>query len=96
MTEQELEQEESGYSYKAMIKRDQRRWANADLDDDGVLDKAQFTDFLHPEESERMRDVVVLETMEDIDKDKVLLIVFRTSYKRCQLRGIIFNYKTKS
>uniref|UniRef100_A0A6M2DZT0 Reticulocalbin-3 n=1 Tax=Xenopsylla cheopis TaxID=163159 RepID=A0A6M2DZT0_XENCH len=70
MTDQELEQEDAGYSYKAMIKRDQRRWANADTDDDGSLDKAQFTDFLHPEESDRMREVVVLETMEDIDKDK--------------------------
>ena len=30
----------------------------------------EFGNFLHPEEAVYMRDIVVLETMEDIDKDK--------------------------
>lgn len=51
-------------------RRDQRRWQLADRDNDGSLTKEEFTDFLHPEEAEHMRDVVVDETLEDIDKDK--------------------------
>lgn len=62
--------EEDGFSYRDMIKRDQRRWAAADRDADNTLTKEEFTDFLHPEEAANMRDVVVLETMEDIDKNK--------------------------
>ena len=30
----------------------------------------EFTNFLHPEDAPHMRDIVVVETMEDIDKDK--------------------------
>ncbi|CAH0560420.1 unnamed protein product [Brassicogethes aeneus] len=61
---------ENGFSYKNMMKRDRRRWAIADQDQDDALTKEEFSNFLHPEESDHMRDVVVLETMEDIDKDK--------------------------
>lgn len=53
-----------------MQKRDRRRWAVADTDSDDLLTKDEFASFLHPEETGHMRDVVVLETMEDIDKDK--------------------------
>ena len=53
-----------------MIKRDRRRWSIADEDGDDALTKEEFSGFLHPEEMPNMRDVVVLETMEDIDKDK--------------------------
>lgn len=52
-----------------MLKRDRRRWSVADQDNDGALTKDEFTGFLHPEEAGHMRDLVVLETMEDIDKD---------------------------
>ncbi|VDI68875.1 calumenin-like isoform X2 [Mytilus galloprovincialis] len=58
------------FSYKDMINRDERRWKAADKNKDGKLDKTEFSDFLHPEEAEHMRDIVVQETMEDIDKDK--------------------------
>lgn len=34
----------------------------------------EFTNFLHPEDAPHMRDIVVVETMEDIDKDKNGLI----------------------
>ncbi|XP_046431663.1 calumenin [Neodiprion fabricii] len=61
--------EDDNFSYAAMLKRDRRRWSVADKDGDDALTKEEFTGFLHPEESDDMRDVVVLETMEDIDKD---------------------------
>ena len=36
-------------------------------DKDGKLTRLEFSTFLHPEEAEHMRDVVVTETIEDID-----------------------------
>lgn len=42
----------------------------ADQNTDDALNKDEFTAFLHPEETGHMRDIVVLETLEDIDKDK--------------------------
>lgn len=42
-----------------MVKRDKRRWTAADRDNDGTLTKEEFTDFLHPEEANHMRDIVV-------------------------------------
>jgi hypothetical protein len=32
---------------------------------------------MHPEDCDHMRDIVVLETVEDIDKDKVVFIFFK-------------------
>lgn len=58
------------FSYKNMMTRDRRRWANADRNGDDRLTKEEFSAFLHPEETDHMRDIVVVETMEDIDKDK--------------------------
>ncbi|XP_066999758.2 calumenin-B isoform X2 [Anabrus simplex] len=70
MDSNELEKNEEGFSYQNMLKRDRRRWGVADLDGDDALTKEEFAAFLHPEETGHMRDIVVLETMEDIDKDK--------------------------
>ena len=50
-----------------MEDRDRRRWDLADENKDGKLEQEEFKNFLHPEESEHMRDVVVQETFEDID-----------------------------
>ncbi len=44
---------------RRMENRDQRRWAIADEDDDGALNKIEFKHFLHPEEADHMRDIVV-------------------------------------
>lgn len=55
---------------KKLINRDERRWRKADLNNDGLLNKDEFLNFLHPEEADHMRDIVVDETLEDIDKDK--------------------------
>lgn len=69
MTSDEINKDDEGFSYQNMLKRDRRRWSAADADGDNVLTKEEFASFLHPEETEHMRDIVVLETMEDIDKD---------------------------
>jgi hypothetical protein len=42
-----------------MESRDHRRWTIADDDGNGQLDKLEFKHFLHPEEAEHMRDIVV-------------------------------------
>lgn len=51
-----------------MEARDKKRWSVADEDKDGSLSKAEFKYFLHPEESKHMRNIVVQETLDDIDK----------------------------
>nr|XP_014341176.1 PREDICTED: reticulocalbin-1 isoform X2 [Latimeria chalumnae] len=57
------------FSFKKMLPRDERRFKTADLDGDMAATREEFTSFLHPEEFEHMKDIVVLETLEDIDKD---------------------------
>ena len=41
------------------MERDKKRFKVADYNNDGKLDKIEFTDFLHPEESKAMRDIVI-------------------------------------
>jgi len=67
--EEEDGSQHSGFSFEPMMDRDLRRWTAADSDGDMNLNKLEFQAFLHPEETEHMRDVMVLETMEDMDKD---------------------------
>lgn len=43
-----------------MVKRDERKFRKADTDNDGKLTKEEFAAFLHPEEHEHMKDIVVL------------------------------------
>lgn len=69
MDPKDLEQGDEHFSYKSMLTRDRRRWSVADRDGDDQLNRTEFTEFLHPEESPYMRDIVVQETIEDIDKD---------------------------
>ncbi|XP_060882588.1 reticulocalbin-3 isoform X2 [Labrus mixtus] len=56
-------------AYKSMLTRDERRFKMADRDRDGIATREEFTAFLHPEEFDYMRDVVVQETVDDIDKN---------------------------
>lgn len=70
MEQGELDNDNEGMTYVEMVQRDQRRWTAADTDKDDALTLQEFTDFLHPEEAEHMRPIVVTETIEDIDKDK--------------------------
>ena len=62
-------EEEDGFSYKAMLERDERRWKASDRENKGYLTKEDLTAFLHPEEYDHMKELVILETIEDIDKD---------------------------
>ncbi|XP_013789358.1 calumenin-like [Limulus polyphemus] len=64
------ESDSEGLSYKDMIARDKRRWKAADSDGDDALNEKEFADFLHPEEAKHMQDVMIQETLEDVDKDK--------------------------
>ncbi|XP_029016039.1 reticulocalbin-3 isoform X2 [Betta splendens] len=66
---EEFDDVEDKDTYKAMLTRDQRRFKNADRDGDGIATREEFTAFLHPEEFDYMKDVVVQETVEDIDKN---------------------------
>lgn len=70
MDPNETDQDDEGFSYKSMLRRDRRRWSVADQNGDDSLTKDEFFSFLHPEETGHMRDIVVLETLEDVDKDK--------------------------
>ncbi|XP_077292066.1 calumenin B scf [Arctopsyche grandis] len=70
MDDKESEGDGEGFSYKAMFRRDRRRWNHADIDRDDALNRTEFRAFLHPEDHPAMKDVIVVETMEDIDKDK--------------------------
>merc|ERR1712088_344674 len=66
---EEVGEERNGYSFEPMMDQDLRRWTAADSDGDMLLTKLEFQAFLHPEESAHMKDIIVLETMEDMDKD---------------------------
>lgn len=54
--------------------RDERRFKFADKNGDALLDKEEYAAFFHPEEFSHMKDIVVLEAIEDVDKDKDGLI----------------------
>jgi Ca2+-binding EF-hand superfamily protein len=57
-------------TYKDMMKRDALRFAAADLDGDKRLTKNELADFLHPEDAPHMQEIVLDETMDDMDKNK--------------------------
>ncbi|XP_053305505.1 reticulocalbin-1 isoform X1 [Spea bombifrons] len=57
------------FNFKKMLPRDERRFKRADLNGDLQANREEFTAFLHPEEFEHMKDIVILETLEDIDKN---------------------------
>jgi len=56
--------------YLRLQKKDRRRFIKADEDGNGNLNKREFADFIHPEQNLRMKDLVITETIEDIDKNK--------------------------
>ncbi|XP_042259724.1 calumenin-A [Thunnus albacares] len=62
-------QADTEYDYSHMMARDERRFKVADRNGDLIADKQEFTAFLHPEDHEHMKDIVVQETIEDIDKN---------------------------
>ncbi|XP_061568883.1 reticulocalbin-3 isoform X1 [Cololabis saira] len=66
---EEFEDVDDKAAYKSMLNRDDRRFKAADRDGDGIATREQFTAFMHPEEFDYMKDVIVQETIDDIDKD---------------------------
>ncbi|XP_028254580.1 calumenin-A-like isoform X2 [Parambassis ranga] len=62
-------QTDTEYNYSHMMSRDERRFRVADRNGDLIADRQEFTAFLHPEDHEHMKDIVVQETIEDIDKN---------------------------
>ncbi|XP_078129603.1 calumenin-A isoform X1 [Sander vitreus] len=62
-------QTDTEYNYDQMMSRDERRFRVADTNGDLMADKHEFAAFLHPEDHQHMKDIVVQETMEDIDKN---------------------------
>lgn len=57
-------------TYIKMLERDKKKFKAADHNKDGKLDKKEYTDFLHPEESAAMREIVIDETLEDLDENE--------------------------
>ncbi|XP_078725117.1 reticulocalbin-1-like [Lampetra fluviatilis] len=56
-------------TYRHMLQRDERRFRVADRDGDMAATVEELTAFMHPEDFTHMESVVVMETMEDLDKD---------------------------
>lgn len=56
---EEFEEATDQFNFKKMLPRDERRFKRADLNGDQAADKEEFTSFLHPEEFEHMKDIVV-------------------------------------
>lgn len=57
---EEFAESSDHFSFKKMLPRDERRFKAADLNGDQRAEREEFTAFLHPEEFEHMRDIVVL------------------------------------
>lgn len=60
MIEENDPEEEIGY--KRMMERDERRFKMADLNADMKATIEEFTAFLHPEEYDHMKDIIVMVT----------------------------------
>ncbi|XP_049600101.1 reticulocalbin-3 [Syngnathus scovelli] len=67
--DEEFDDVDDKATYKSMLARDERRFKKADRDGDGIATREEFTAFLHPEEFDYMKDLVVQETVEDMDKN---------------------------
>ena len=51
--------QELSAEYAKMLKRDERRWKASDYDSDEKLDRTEYGCFMHPEDCDHMRDIVV-------------------------------------
>uniref|UniRef100_A0A4W5PC32 Reticulocalbin 3, EF-hand calcium binding domain n=1 Tax=Hucho hucho TaxID=62062 RepID=A0A4W5PC32_9TELE len=57
--DEEFDDVDDKTSYKTMLTRDERGLRTADRDRDGTTTKDKFTAFLHPEEYDHMKAVVI-------------------------------------
>jgi len=63
------EDDSNNAQYQEMIGRDERRFKKADKNGDSILSAEEFAAFLHPENDDTMKGIVIDETLEDIDKN---------------------------
>nr|XP_056720589.1 calumenin-like [Euleptes europaea] len=56
--------------YMKMLERSELRFKAADKDGDLIATREEFRAFLHPEQFDYMKDLIVSDTMESMDKDK--------------------------
>jgi len=56
-------------AYRKLEERDKQRWNISDVDGDGFLSKYEFKHFLHPENFDKTKHLVVQETIDDVDQD---------------------------
>ena len=71
--EELMKDEATNPNFKAMsimIRRSRQRWSYADVNEDTVLTKDEFRNFIHPEESDKHKDILVTEAMQDMDPNK--------------------------
>ena len=59
ISDEEFDDVEDKATYKSMLRRDERRFKTADRDGDGIATREEFTAFLHPEEFDYMKGLVV-------------------------------------
>ncbi|XP_069371490.1 calumenin-like [Paralichthys olivaceus] len=57
------------FNFSSVMLREELRFRAADRDGDLKADKHEFIAFLHPENHQHMRDVLVQETMDEMDKN---------------------------
>lgn len=57
-------------SHENLVRKDLRRWAAADSDNNNRLSKAEYKSFLHPEHSESMHQLLLEEKFETLDDNK--------------------------
>ena len=57
-------------TYRDMVNRDKKRFDAADENGDGRLTRDEYAIYLHPEDSPHMRDVVIEETLQDMDRNR--------------------------
>ncbi|XP_029605275.1 calumenin-like [Salmo trutta] len=69
--DEEFDDVDDKASYKAMLTRDERRFRTADRDGDGIVTKDEFTAFLHPEEYDHMKAVVIQGTCSHLRMERV-------------------------
>ena len=69
---------DDGFNYKQMMVRDERRFKMADKDGDLIATKEEFTAFLHPEEYDYMKDIVVQVGESEDSQWKLSLVVAYT------------------
>lgn len=77
---------EDGFNYRQMMNRDERRFKLADHDGDLRANKEELTAFLHPEEFDYMKDIVVLVR---VDSHTYSVGSFRCRKCICGIRDVI-------